>query len=120
MMKIAFNTNAGMVRNNNEDNLLINEKFNLFAVADGMGGHNAGEVASKLAVETLQRTIVSQLDFTPATQSGGEVDPNLLTVEDNEKKQASLTNKAATLAKGAGMVSKLLEGGKYTIGLRME
>jgi protein phosphatase len=45
-------TDVGRVRTNNEDNFLVADS--LFAVADGMGGHAAGEVASLIAVETLK------------------------------------------------------------------
>lgn len=45
-------TDVGRVRQNNEDNLLVSEP--LFAVADGMGGHAAGEVASEIAVDMLR------------------------------------------------------------------
>ena len=50
-------TNAGKARPNNEDALLAGtgRDERLFAVADGMGGHDAGEVASFLAVATLER-----------------------------------------------------------------
>src|ERR1700742_3562467 len=40
-------------RTNNEDGFVCAPRFGLFAVADGMGGHNAGEVASALALDTL-------------------------------------------------------------------
>jgi len=46
-------TDVGLVRAHNEDNYLADER--LFAVADGVGGHKAGEVASQTAVDTLQR-----------------------------------------------------------------
>jgi len=46
-------TDVGRVRKNNEDSLLQSDMHRLYAVADGMGGHNAGEVASLIAVETL-------------------------------------------------------------------
>jgi len=47
-------THPGRVRPNNEDALLWDVPGGLFVVADGMGGHQAGEVASKMAVETVQ------------------------------------------------------------------
>lgn len=43
----------GVKRTNNEDAFLVEQEANLFVVADGMGGHSSGEVASKIAVETI-------------------------------------------------------------------
>ncbi|WOO87152.1 Stp1/IreP family PP2C-type Ser/Thr phosphatase [Mollicutes bacterium LVI A0039] len=57
MLKHKGITNVGTVRSNNEDAYLICEnrlKDNLFLIADGMGGHNAGEVASAMAMRTLR------------------------------------------------------------------
>ncbi len=49
----AGQTNVGRKRTHNEDNLLLVESENLFIVADGMGGHASGEVASQIAVESV-------------------------------------------------------------------
>ena len=46
-------TNVGKKRDHNEDNFVVIDESNLYVVADGMGGHASGEVASKLAIDTL-------------------------------------------------------------------
>ena len=52
-MKVVSATNVGNYRKNNEDSYLINESKNLYILADGMGGHLAGERASKMATEII-------------------------------------------------------------------
>lgn len=47
-------TDVGRVRRVNEDAILIDNELKLYAVADGMGGHGSGDVASQLAIDTLQ------------------------------------------------------------------
>jgi protein phosphatase len=50
-------SDKGLVRPTNEDCFAIQEELGLLVVADGMGGHNAGEVAARLAVETVVETV---------------------------------------------------------------
>ncbi|HSP30002.1 MAG TPA: protein phosphatase 2C domain-containing protein, partial [Ilumatobacteraceae bacterium] len=50
-LRAGGSTHEGQVRPANEDNLLITDR--LFIVADGMGGHEAGEVASQIAVDRI-------------------------------------------------------------------
>ncbi len=56
-IEFAAVTDIGKIREKNEDNVLISSDLSLGAVADGMGGHSAGEVASSIAVSVLAETI---------------------------------------------------------------
>jgi PPM family protein phosphatase len=67
MMMVASRTNTGKVRAINEDSAMCDPEIATIAVADGMGGHNAGEVASKLALDAIRiflRKSATADDFT--------------------------------------------------------
>jgi serine/threonine protein phosphatase PrpC len=53
MIEAFGRTDVGRRRKLNEDSFLVATDSHLYAVCDGMGGHNAGEVASRMAIETL-------------------------------------------------------------------
>lgn len=50
-------SDVGCVRTNNEDHFLVDSELGLYAVADGMGGASAGELASQIAVESLREFV---------------------------------------------------------------
>jgi len=69
-MKITLEslTHTGKVRASNEDALWVDKPSGLFLVADGMGGHACGEVASHLAVDTISATVAAGCSLSAAIQ----------------------------------------------------
>ena len=64
-------TDVGERRAHNEDNFLVNDELQLFVVCDGMGGHAGGEIASAIAVHTLEEAF-SSIDWEQRIKSSEE------------------------------------------------
>jgi len=78
MVKIesAGISDVGKRRKQNEDSLFLDDRMGLYVVADGMGGHKAGEVASKLVVETI-RDYIRQGQLDGRVEKPVDADENL-------------------------------------------
>jgi PPM family protein phosphatase len=61
-IEVAGQTDVGRKRAHNEDNFAIMAEYGLYVVADGMGGHASGEIASKMAVDTLHEFFTATAD----------------------------------------------------------
>jgi protein phosphatase len=67
-MGSAWKSDRGKVRENNEDSILADGKMGIFLLADGMGGHRGGEVASALAVQTAYELLREHVEQAAATE----------------------------------------------------
>lgn len=103
-MKSFSMTDTGRVRNNNQDFVLCEENAvgcfpNLFIVADGMGGHNAGDMASRLCVAKVQE----QIRITDKKTPVGVFEEAVKTANDSIRQCASETPEFAGM--GTTMVA---------------
>src|SRR5438045_9753504 len=102
-------TNKGQVRPTNEDCFVIDERLRLCVVADGMGGHNAGEVAARMAVDAIVEFVRAtvQRDAAEPTRTVDEtwpfgVDPALSESGNVLRTAIHLANVRILEAPGAG------------------
>ena len=109
-------TDTGMVRQNNEDSLLVldsgamyKKSSGVYLVADGMGGHQAGEVASNMAVQIISEELSDILE-----NDGGRLSPNLLIGQAMQRANAEIYEKAR------GKPELFNMGTTLTLGLRLE
>ncbi len=103
-MKVAYKTDVGKKRTHNEDRILVDESMHIFLLADGMGGHQAGEVASDLAVKECYACLKENLD----KAINEENIPKLL-VESLLKAHHTVNVGAATDINLAGMGTTLIQ-----------
>lgn len=61
ILQTAYATDPGLVREHNEDTVAVDERLGVIALADGMGGYQAGEIASEIAVSRIMRELSAGL-----------------------------------------------------------
>lgn len=116
-------TDVGRKRKHNEDAYLLDAERGLFVVADGMGGHAAGEVASRLTVESIQEFISGTEDDHDNTWPFGynnrySVDGNRLSTaveRANEKVMRAVVNRPELKGMGTTVVAALFDEKRVTL-----
>lgn len=112
-LEIASQTNPGMVRSHNEDSVACEAAYGLVVLADGMGGYNAGEVASGIAVS------VAAMEITRHLQNASPIDRDeqtgeelgiLLLRENIQKANASIFHASHSQPQYAGMGTTIVAG----------
>ncbi len=87
-------TDVGRKRKGNEDALFLDDALGLYVVADGMGGHRAGEIASQLVVKTLSKYILQ-------SKSNGDAEKNI-------SPDSTLSREANRLLSGIQLSNKVV------------
>jgi len=97
-------TDVGRKRKHNEDYYMIDSSVGLFALADGMGGYEAGEVASRMVLERLQQQLHMRKDLfsAEAHQSSGAEDHRQKVRAYLEKSVQKISDEILNLAKSHG------------------
>ncbi len=103
-LKVAYKTDVGKKRTHNEDSILVDEPMHIFLLADGMGGHQAGEVASYLAVKECYAWLKENIDKARSNE-----DVSNLLVESLLKAHHLVKAGSATDLNLAGMGTTLIQ-----------
>ncbi len=82
-------TDVGLRRHKNEDSFLVDDDLKLFVVADGMGGHKGGDLASSMAVEALQSALSHNL-----TKNRGMFSPREALIDGYSQASLQIYNKS--------------------------
>jgi len=106
-IEIASATHTGMVRSHNEDTIAADAEIGLAVLADGMGGYNAGEIASGIAVTLITAEMKKVLAQRPAADLS-DAEAQLLIGEYAAKANAAIFQAAQTQPQYSGMGTTLV------------
>ena len=81
-------TDIGQKRKTNQDAIILDKQRNLFVVADGMGGHNGGDIASALATKEISEYVSQHYEDDPSTlQKKSIIHANNIIKRESEKNE---------------------------------
>ncbi len=124
MMEASGKTDVGRRRRLNEDQFLVDASTRLLAVCDGMGGHNAGEVASRIAIESLaafiershkEKEITWPYGLDPALSFNGNRVRTAIQLA-NKKVYKAADNREEYTGMGTTVVAALVSDATVTVG----
>ena len=119
----AARTDIGIVRSGNEDNYLMLSERGVFIVADGMGGHAAGEVASEMAVRVISKELGSLRGLSDA-EAGERMRKSIIlanqsiydrTLTEHDKRGMGTTTTALVLLPGRYLVGQVGDSRAYIL-----
>jgi serine/threonine protein phosphatase PrpC len=120
MMNYSFCalSDAGLVRTNNEDSFALDEKSGVAVLADGMGGYNAGEVASGMATTFIKGELVRRLNSSPQPRSLEQIarDIESLTSRSNQLILNAATSDVQCIGMGTTVVTAVFQGDSLILG----
>lgn len=91
------NTNIGRKRKTNQDSFHISMENKLFVVADGMGGHNGGDIASQMAVKVLPDYVRNNLSMEPVLLLSGSIKESNRSIKDFGESHSDLVGMGTTI-----------------------
>jgi PPM family protein phosphatase len=124
MIEAYGRTDVGRRRKINEDSFLVSPEASLYAVCDGMGGHNAGEVASRMAIETIsafveRSAVEKEITWPWGLDAGLSFDANRLKTAirlANARVFQAADNREELTGMGTTVVASIVTGDLMTIG----
>ena len=121
MLQASGLSETGSIRATNEDRFAIDETLQLCVVADGMGGHNAGEIAANTAVDAVLDVFYDRprlgwpFGFDPSLSEGGNLIRTAICLA-NMRVLETAGSSSAYSGMGTTLVAALVVGGRLSIG----
>ena len=123
MLSVCMRTDLGSARTVNEDSVMWDPDLALLAVADGMGGHNAGEVASRVALDTIRTFLRESVESEDCTWPFG-IDAKISFTANRLMTAVKMANRrvhrvseqrAECFGMGTTVVAAVAEGSRLTL-----